>query len=143
MLMSHGEKLTSSFVFARSLTDRGCRARTECDAHEETSNSLIVSDVLLGSTVEQVSALSPSLNLMPSVSMVLTSYSAPQAICKWSLTARPVRDIWWSWLRGLGSHRAGVGYWLGGSGSVVPVCEQERGLVGRGEQEPGSHLATM
>ena len=143
MLVSHGEKMVSMFVFIRSLADGGRRASTEYDAHPKISNSLIVSDVLLGSTVEQVSALSPSLNPMPSMSMVLTSAwhrRRSQAICKWTLTVRPVRDIWWSWLRGLGSHRAGVGSWLGGSGSAVHVCEQERGLVGRGEQGPGSHM---
>ena len=46
---------------------------------------------------------------------------ASQAICKWSFPVRPVRDIWWSWLRGLGSHRARVGYRLGGMGCAVHV----------------------
>ena len=71
-LMTHGEPTASMFVFARSLADRGRRARSEYGAHLEISNSLIVSDVLLGSTVDQVSALSPALNLVPSMHMVLT-----------------------------------------------------------------------
>ena len=71
-LVSDGEKTASMFVFARSLAGRGRRARSEYGAHLEISSSLIVSRVLLGSTVDQVSAVSPALNLMPSVHMVLT-----------------------------------------------------------------------
>ena len=48
------------------------RRSPEYDAHLEISSSLIVSRVLLGSTVDQVSAVSPALNLMPSMHMVLT-----------------------------------------------------------------------
>ena len=71
-LMSHGEKTASMFVLARSLADRGRRPRSEYGADLEISSSKIVSRVLLGSTVDQVSAVSPALNLMPSVHMVLT-----------------------------------------------------------------------
>ena len=72
VLESDGEKMASMCVLARSLADRGRRPSTEHDAHLEISSSTIVSRVLLGSTVEQVRAVSPDLNLTPSVNMVLT-----------------------------------------------------------------------
>ena len=72
MLVSDGEKTASMCVLARSLADRGRRRRSEYGADLEISSSKIVSRVLLGSTVDQVSAVSPALNLMPSVHMVLT-----------------------------------------------------------------------
>ena len=71
VLMSDGENLASMFVLARSLAGRGRRVRSEYGADLEISSSMIVSRVLLGSTVDQVSAASPALNLTPSVNMVL------------------------------------------------------------------------
>ena len=70
--MSDGENLASMFVLVRSLAGRGRRPSTEYDAHLEISSSTVVLRVLLGSTVDQVSAASPALNLTPSVNMVLT-----------------------------------------------------------------------
>ena len=72
VLVSDGENLASMFVLVRSLAGRGRRPSTEYDAHLEISSSTVVSRVLLGSTVDQVSALSPALNLTPSMNMVLT-----------------------------------------------------------------------
>ena len=72
VLVSDGEKMASMWRACSEFADRGRRPRTEYDAHLEISSSTIVSRALLGSTVEQVSAVSPDLNLMPSVSMVLT-----------------------------------------------------------------------
>ena len=73
-LMTHGEKTASRCALASwsLLADRGRRRRSEYGADLEISSSKIVSRVLLGSTVDQVSAVSPALNLMPSVHMVLT-----------------------------------------------------------------------
>ena len=114
VLVSDGENLASMFVLVRSLAGRGRRPSTEYDAHLEISSRTTVSRVLLGSTVDQVSALSPALNLTPSMNMVLTVARRRRRSSGWSLPVRPVRDIWWSWLRWLGSHRARVGFRLGG-----------------------------
>ena len=64
-------RLSSPFS-ASSRHRCGRRVRSEYGADLEISSSTIVSRVLLGSTVDQVSAVSPALNLMWSMHMVLT-----------------------------------------------------------------------
>ena len=64
VLMSDGENLAAIWVFAAesgTLAGRGRRPSTEYDAHLEISSRTIVWRVLLGSTVDQVSAVSPAL----------------------------------------------------------------------------------
>ena len=71
-LMTHRQSCRRINCLLRSRHRCGRRVRSEYGADLEISSSMIVSRVLLGSTVDQVSAVSPALNLTPSMSMVLT-----------------------------------------------------------------------
>ena len=71
-LMTHRQSWSRINCLLRSRHRCGRRVRSEYGADLEISSSMIVSRVLLGSTVDQVSAASPALNLTPSVNMVLT-----------------------------------------------------------------------
>ena len=71
-LMTHRQIWSRIICDLRSRHRCGRRVRSEYGADLEISSSMIVSRVLLGSTVDQVSAVSPALNLTPSVNMVLT-----------------------------------------------------------------------
>ena len=70
--MTHRQSCRRINYLLRSRHRCGRRVRSEYGADLEISSSMIVSRVLLGSTVDQVSAVSPALNLTPSVNMVLT-----------------------------------------------------------------------
>ena len=120
-LMTHRQSWSRINCLLRSRHRCGRRVRSEYGADLEISSSMIVSRVLLGSTVDQVSAASPALNLAWSMNMVLTVARRRRRSSGWSLPVRPVRDIWWSWLRWLGSHRERVGCRLGGMGCAVHV----------------------
>ena len=71
-LMTHRQSCRRINCLLRSRHRCGRRVSSEYGADLEISSSMIVSRVLLGSTVDQVSAVSPALNLTPSVNMVLT-----------------------------------------------------------------------
>ena len=65
-LMTHRQSWSRINCLLRSRHRCGRRVRSEYGADLEISSSMIVSRVLLGSTVDQVSAVSPALNLTPS-----------------------------------------------------------------------------